>query len=44
MEQQELSEHFWNDRYEKCETGWDIGHISTPLKDCLLYTSDAADE
>lgn len=30
--EQALSEHFWNTKYEKCETGWDIGHISTPLK------------
>lgn len=27
-----LSENFWNEKYEKCETGWDIGHVSTPLK------------
>lgn len=28
----ELTSSFWEDRYIKSETGWDIGYISTPLK------------
>lgn len=27
-----LSASYWNDRYKKEETGWDIGYVSTPLK------------
>ncbi len=27
-----LSADYWNDRYRKKQTGWDIGAISTPLK------------
>ena len=27
-----LNENFWSERYQKRETGWDIGDISTPLK------------
>ena len=26
------SKAFWQERYRQSETGWDIGHISTPLK------------
>lgn len=26
---------FWNDRYLNKETGWDIGHVSTPLKEYI---------
>jgi SAM-dependent methyltransferase len=29
----ELNNKIWNDRYLNEETGWDIGHISTPLKE-----------
>ena len=28
-----LSKDLWNERYENQDTGWDIGHISTPLKE-----------
>ncbi|WP_255572911.1 TPMT family class I SAM-dependent methyltransferase [Hanstruepera marina] len=28
----DLSESFWDNRYQNNETGWDIGGISTPLK------------
>ena len=28
-----LSEQFWNEHYLLTNTGWDIGHISTPLKE-----------
>ena len=24
--------HYWTQRYEEKRTGWDIGHVSTPLK------------
>lgn len=27
-----LSEDYWSDKYEKEQTAWDIGHVSTPLK------------
>jgi len=27
-----LSSDYWNERYKKDETGWDIGYVSTPLK------------
>jgi len=29
----ELNNKIWNDRYLTNETGWDIGHISKPLKE-----------
>ena len=32
MEPQYLSADYWNERYLTNQTGWDIGHISTPLK------------
>ncbi len=28
-----LDENFWDSRYQSKNTGWDIGYISTPLKD-----------
>jgi len=28
-----LNENFWNDKYVKSETGWDVGEITTPLKE-----------
>ena len=28
-----LDEQFWDDRYKSENTGWDIGYISTPLKE-----------
>ena len=28
-----LIKDLWNERYENQDTGWDIGHISTPLKE-----------
>ena len=28
-----LSKDLWNERYENQDTAWDIGHISTPLKE-----------
>jgi len=29
----QLSKNIWNERYHNNDTGWDIGHISTPLKE-----------
>lgn len=28
-----MDKNYWNSRYENQETGWDIGNISTPLKE-----------
>lgn len=28
----ELNQKFWEERYQKNETGWDVGEITTPLK------------
>ena len=28
-----LNRDFWNDKYVKSETGWDVGKITTPLKE-----------
>ena len=28
-----LSEQYWNDLYNSKQTGWDIGYVSTPLKE-----------
>lgn len=27
-----LDQHYWNNRYQQKETGWDMGSVSTPLK------------
>lgn len=32
MNKMSAYETFWNDKYKAGATGWDIGHISTPLK------------
>jgi len=31
---------FWNDRYKENNTGWDIGHVSPPLKDYFDQLTD----
>ena len=31
----ELNKDFWNNRYKKKETGWDLGYASTPLKNYI---------
>jgi len=28
----QFSEEFWNNKYKKNKTGWDLGEISSPLK------------
>ncbi|CAM3370333.1 methyltransferase [Aequorivita lipolytica] len=33
-------ETFWNHKYLSGETGWDIGYVSTPLKDYIDQLSD----
>jgi len=33
MSEVELNSDFWSKRYRDKETGWDIGHVSTPLKE-----------
>ena len=40
MTKNELNNTFWEDRYKKNETGWDIGYISTPLKTYIDQLND----
>lgn len=35
-----LNSKYWEDRYQKNETGWDIGVISTPLKEYIDQIED----
>lgn len=35
MKNNNITLNFWEDRYTKNETGWDIGHISTPIKNYI---------
>ena len=30
-----LNKNYWNNRYKKKETGWDVGYASTPLKNYI---------
>lgn len=36
----ELDEIFWNDKYISGEMGWDVGHVSTPLKEYIDQLTD----
>lgn len=36
----ELNKEYWNNRYRNNETGWDIGHASTPLKEYIDQLED----
>lgn len=36
----ELNDDYWSERYQKDETGWDIGAISTPLKEYFDQVED----
>ncbi len=36
----DLQENFWNQKYLSGETGWDIGYVSTPLKEYIDQLSD----
>ena len=31
----ELNKQLWNQRYLDSNTGWDVGYITTPLKDYI---------
>ncbi|MCB0465166.1 MAG: SAM-dependent methyltransferase, partial [Aequorivita sp.] len=33
-------ETFWNHKYLSGETGWDIGYVSTPIKEYIDQLSD----
>ncbi len=35
-----LSQEYWNNRYLQDQTGWDIGTVSTPLKEYIDQLSD----
>lgn len=39
---QELSEHYWTERYNREETGWDIGQVSAPIKAYVDQLTDKA--
>ena len=36
----QLNDKYWNNRYEKLETGWDVGKVSIPLKQYYEQISD----
>lgn len=36
------NEQFWSEKYKTDNTGWDIGHISTPIKEYLDQLTDKA--
>ncbi len=36
----QLDAEFWENRYQQEQTGWDIGHISTPLKTYIDQLQD----
>ncbi len=36
----ELDEIFWNDKYLSGQMGWDIGYVSTPLKEYIDQLTD----
>jgi len=35
-----LDEAYWTERYERNETGWDIGYVSTPIKEYVDQLKD----
>lgn len=35
-----FNEHYWTERYAHNQIGWDIGHISTPLKEYFDQLTD----
>jgi thiopurine S-methyltransferase len=41
MTQLNLDKSYWSNRYSACETGWDIGSISTPLKAYIDQLSES---
>jgi methyl halide transferase len=38
--QSELSAEYWQNRYQANETGWDLGEISTPIKEYIDQLTD----
>lgn len=36
----QLNNKYWNNRYEKFETGWDVGKVSIPLKEYFEQIND----
>lgn len=38
--EKDLNSTFWDNRYKSRETGWDVGNISTPLKDYIDQLND----
>ena len=35
-----LNSHYWENRYQSNETGWDVGEITTPLKEYIDQIKD----
>lgn len=35
-----LNQEYWSERYDSRETGWDIGEVSTPLKEYIDQLTD----
>ncbi len=35
-----LNKNYWEDRYKSNETGWDVGSITTPLKEYIDQIQD----
>ncbi|MCG2610457.1 TPMT family class I SAM-dependent methyltransferase [Flavobacterium sp. SM15] len=35
-----LNSHYWENRYQNKETGWDVGQITTPLKEYIDQIQD----
>lgn len=35
-----LDENYWSERYQNDNTGWDIGYVSTPLKEYIDQLTD----
>lgn len=35
-----LNNHYWENRYQNKETGWDVGQITTPLKEYIDQIED----
>jgi len=40
MKVEDLDDNYWSSRYQQQQTGWDVGHISTPLKEYIDQLSD----
>lgn len=36
----DLNDHFWNNRYITNDMGWDIGYVSTPIKEYIDQLTD----